>query len=337
MALGGWDKEMPRKDKGRGKEEYSRMELSLHHLPGFGPFHLDFEREVLYRDGKEVKLRPIAFAVLRCLYEHRNEGVLHKELEEYAWGPKTLVADKNRTQTVKEVKDALKEYGTLIKTRHKRGYVLRVEEPPPFKRAPQRLPDTLRQRIGKLSLRSDIERAVRRVLTADNYPTMMTLAAEVVVNPIWRLIPAATRAALATAYSPFGDVPPRIMHLDIFLLRANDKMGRPRLLNYFSGKPITGWQSFMLLFRHRRPGENESMRQRENAKDIAEFLGLSVNAVHAAKLGNQFAVSVKPDPGYSELVTYVFEFCSVQFKVAPGWMRSIDCTLTLDTSTRRFR
>jgi hypothetical protein len=208
---------------------------------------------------------------------------------------------------------------------------------PLAKKATQRLPDNLRKRIGDLSVRPEIERAVKQVLTANDYPTIMMLSRESVVNPIWRLIVAATRDELSKVYSPLGNLPPRIMHLDIFLIRANDTMGRPRLLNYFSGKPITGWQAFMLPFRHRRPGESESTRQRENAKDIAEFLGFRAETVQVSKRGNQFVVSVKPDPGYSELVAYIFEFCSVRFKVAPEWLRAVDCTLTLDKSVRRFR
>ena len=199
------------------------------------------------------------------------------------------------------------------------------------------LPEVLIQVIKKLVLREDIERAVRHVLTADNYPTVMKLSAEAVINPIWRLISSETRIELSEMFSPFGSLPPRIMHLDIFLLRANDKLGRPKVLTYYSGKPVTGWQAFMLLFRHRRPGEPEALRQSENAKDISEYLGLRLDSVHVSTLGEQFVVSVKPDPGYSELVAYVFEFCRVQLDVAPDWLRSTDCTLRLDQSIRRFR
>jgi hypothetical protein len=165
----------------------------------------------------------------------------------------------------------------------------------------------------------------------------MTLSSESVINPIWRLIPAEERIRLSTAFSPFGNVPPRIMHLDIFLLKANDNIGRPLLFNYYSGKPSSGWQAFMLPFRHRRPGENERARQRENAKDIANFLGLKVETIHVANLGKEFVVSVKPDPGYSELVVYIFEFCNVVLDAVPEWMLSVDCELTLDNSVRRFR
>jgi TIR domain len=55
---------------------------------------------------------------------------------------------------------------------------------PPTKKATQRLPKNLRHRIGDLSLRPEIEHVVKQVLTADNYPTIMMLSRESVVNPI---------------------------------------------------------------------------------------------------------------------------------------------------------
>lgn len=310
----------------------------LDNLPSFGPFHLDLENEVLYRDKKEeVELRPITFAVLRCLYNHRNKLISHRELTDCAWGRGTAVSEKNRTQTINELRAAFKDERERIETRHARGYIFHVEETPRPRKILQQLPDPLKLRINELLLKPKIKRALKQVLTAESYPTLMTLSLESVLNPIWRFIPPEKGGQLSKTFSPFGEFPPRIMHLDIFLLRANDKMGRPRLLNYFSGKPVTGWQAFMLPFRHRRPGEKEPTRQRENAKDIAEFLGLKTQDVLTEKLGDQFVVSVKPDPGYSELVTYIFEFCKVKFAVAPQWMRNVDCTLNLDTSVRKFR
>jgi hypothetical protein len=93
----------------------------------------------------------------------------------------------------------------------------------------------------------------------------------------------------------------------------------------------------MLPFRHRRPGENEDMRQSENAIDIASFFGIDPSTIEVKSLGHQFVVSVKPDPGYSELVLYIFEFCTVHMKSAPKWMVHIDCELKLHNSVRRFR
>jgi hypothetical protein len=171
----------------------------------------------------------------------------------------------------------------------------------------------------------------------DEYPTVMTLSTEPVINPIWRKIPKAKRARLSRSFSPFGDLPPRIMHLDIFLIRADDVQGRPRLFNYFSGKPHSGWQAFLLPFRHKRARESEAERHSASATDIASFLGIDSRTVHVNTLGEQFVVSIKPDPGYSELVAYIFEFCSVRFDDPPGWMSKVDCEIQLEQSVRRFR
>jgi hypothetical protein len=126
------------------------------------------------------------------------------------------------------------------------------------------------------------------------------------------------------------------MHLDIFLFKANDALGRPCLLHYFSGKPVTGWQAFMLPFRRRQPGESNTIRQEQNSIDIASFLGMSAKDVSVESLGEQFVVSVKPDPGYSELVVYIFEFCRVSMKTAPSWLLEMDPEMELRNSVRKF-
>lgn len=200
-----------------------------------------------------------------------------------------------------------------------------------------KLPEDLRRRIGELAIRPLITQAVERVFCMDEYPTVMTLSTEPVINPIWRKIPKAKRARLSRSFSPFGDLPPRIMHLDIFLIRADDVQGRPRLFNYFSGKPHSGWQAFLLPFRHKRARESEAERHSASATDIASFLGIDSRTVHVNTLGEQFVVSIKPDPGYSELVAYIFEFCSVRFDDPPGWMSKVDCEIQLEQSVRRFR
>lgn len=78
-------------------------------------------------------------------------------------------------------------------------------------------------------------------------------------------------------------------------------------------------------------------RQTAKAIDIASFLGLGAETVHATSLGTQFIVSVKPDPGYSELVACLFEFCAVRLDHPLHWMSAVDCEMTLERSTRRFR
>jgi hypothetical protein len=178
---------------------------------------------------------------------------------------------------------------------------------------------------------------VERVFTADDYPKIMSLSTELVVNPIWRQLPTTRRTSMARTFSPFGDLAPRIMHLDIFLIRADDNEGRPLLFTYFSGKPLSGWNAFLLPFRHRQRPGTEPERQDANAADIAAFLGTDRNNVHVRSLGEEFVVSIKPDPGYTELVAYIFEFCGVRFDTPPRWLRTIECEMRLERSVRRFR
>ena len=109
------------------------------------------------------------------------------------------------------------------------------------------------------------------------------------------------------------------------------------MFNYFSGKPRSGWQAFLLPFRHRGTGEREAERHSASEIDIAAFLGIDRRGVHVAALGDQFVVSVKPDPGYSELVAYIFEFCTVRLDDPPTWMSTVECGMQLDQSVRRFR
>jgi hypothetical protein len=199
------------------------------------------------------------------------------------------------------------------------------------------LPCDVEDRIDALLLARPVADAVRKVLTAESYPMMMTLSAVSVINPIWQKIPADDRQRLAAEFSPFGPFSPRIMDLDIFLLRADDAKGNPFLLNYFSGKPKSGWQAYMLPFRRKSPGETEEVRQAENAKDIASFLLIDPSDVSTKSLGDQFVVSVKPDPGYSELVLYIFKFCVVTMRTTPEWLAHETPELTIMESVRRFK
>lgn len=199
------------------------------------------------------------------------------------------------------------------------------------------LPTTVESRIDALLLTRPVADAVREVLTAESYPIMMRLSSESVRNPIWEKIPAKDRRRLAAEFSPFGSFPPRIMALDIFLLRANDARGNPYLWHYFSGKPKSGWQAYMLPFREKSPGESEDVRQWENAKDIAGFLLMDPSDISTKSTGEQFVVSVKPDPGYSELVLYIFKFCTVTMRTAPKWLACETPELTIKESVRRFK
>jgi DNA-binding winged helix-turn-helix (wHTH) protein len=329
-----------------------------------GGLYIDIESGSLSMNDQLLGLGPQLESVLKFLYQRMSENPIAYTATEVvrkgAW-PNTSVEPASVHQAVRAIRrrigDADLKKIIWIENKPYKGYRLICKHPDaltsssgfPPEALPQanvdralsdgvgRLPAALRTRIDDLKVSPAITLALVRVLTSDNYPAVMTLSNDPVINPIWGFISPTDRSRLSSTFSPFGALPPRIMHLDIFLLKSNDKSGRPYLLNYFSGKPVSGWQAFMLPFRHRKPGEDEDLRQRENAKDIASFIEVDPKIVKVESLGGQFVVSVKPDPGYSELVVYIFEFCSVRMDSAPRWMRHIDCELKLQNYVRRFR
>jgi len=195
----------------------------------------------------------------------------------------------------------------------------------------------LYHRILSLQVKKQIKEELIRVLSHEDYPLLMSLSGEIVANPIWDKVAEETKTKLVTEYHPSSDTSPRIMMLDIFLIRANDNKQHPRLLTYFSNKPKSGWQAYLFPFRHRPITEDIKHRHSISAEDVGLFLGVSKSSVTVSSLGSQYAISVKPDPGYSEMVTYVFQFCSVQLLSPPAWLSTVKCDYVLDKNTRRFR
>jgi DNA-binding winged helix-turn-helix (wHTH) protein/TolB-like protein len=89
----------------------------------FGPFTLDLLRCELLRDGHAVALRPKAFDLLACLTSRPGEVLTKDQLIAAVW-PGLVVTDDSLTQCVHELRSALGETGSLLKTVPRRGYRL---------------------------------------------------------------------------------------------------------------------------------------------------------------------------------------------------------------------
>ena len=87
----------------------------------FAPFELDVAGGRLLRDGREVKLRPKAFDLLRVLVEQHGRLVAKDELIAAAWHAR-FVSDDSLSQALADVRRALGDHGALIATVPKRGY-----------------------------------------------------------------------------------------------------------------------------------------------------------------------------------------------------------------------
>jgi DNA-binding winged helix-turn-helix (wHTH) protein/tetratricopeptide (TPR) repeat protein len=90
----------------------------------FGPFRLDLTNESLWRERKQIRLHPKAFALLRYLAEHAGQTVSKETLLQAVW-PNVYVTDAVLSVYIAEVRKALGDEpkeAKFIDTMHRRGY-----------------------------------------------------------------------------------------------------------------------------------------------------------------------------------------------------------------------
>lgn len=90
----------------------------------FASFALDNSNECLWRDGKQIRIAPKPFAVLRYLVENSGRLVTHDELLDVLW-PETYVQPQVLRTYILELRKVLgdnAEQSTFIQTQPKRGY-----------------------------------------------------------------------------------------------------------------------------------------------------------------------------------------------------------------------
>jgi TolB-like protein len=89
----------------------------------FGPFRLDAEAEILFRDAQPIVLGQRAVALLRLLLEHAGDPVSKDALFEAAW-PGIVIEDSNLTVQMSALRRAFSEAGGTdwIETLPRRGY-----------------------------------------------------------------------------------------------------------------------------------------------------------------------------------------------------------------------
>jgi DNA-binding winged helix-turn-helix (wHTH) protein len=111
----------------------------------FEPFLLDAINERLSRDGKEIRLTPKAFSVLRYLAEHSDKLITKEVLLKTLW-PNISVTDAVLTVCIGEIRKALGDGSNkpkFIETVHRRGYRFLA----PVRNGPQNSVATTKQDI----------------------------------------------------------------------------------------------------------------------------------------------------------------------------------------------
>lgn len=180
-----------------------------------------------------------------------------------------------------------------------------------------RVSQKLLDAISKLHTTDNIKNCVKEVLSHPEYPLFMSVAGNLVRNPIWDSIPDRQREKMLQTHQLTSTSPPALMHLDMLLIRQNDSRRCGELLTYFS----KDWKTHLLRFRQWLPEDKPELRLEMNAKKMAKHCADAADLVEVIPLPDKFAISVKPHPMYGDLFIYVFEFCSVVFKTNPDFFR----------------
>jgi DNA-binding winged helix-turn-helix (wHTH) protein len=93
----------------------------------FNPYVLDLESRQLLRGDEFVHLSPKAFELLSILVSNRPKALSKTDLQERLW-PGTFVVEKNLSNVVGEIRDALNDDPSnprFIRTLHRFGYAFR--------------------------------------------------------------------------------------------------------------------------------------------------------------------------------------------------------------------
>jgi eukaryotic-like serine/threonine-protein kinase len=84
------------------------LDESRRELYEFGPFRVDADMEVLFRDGQPVPLTPKAFQILLVLVRRGNDVATKDEIMKTVW-PDTFVEETNLTRNIFSIRRALGE------------------------------------------------------------------------------------------------------------------------------------------------------------------------------------------------------------------------------------
>lgn len=182
---------------------------------------------------------------------------------------------------------------------------------------PKQFSPALLDSISKLHITEHIRESILQVLSHPDYPRWMSVGGKLMRNPIWAPISNKHMEAMKMSHELNGPSPPTIMHLDMMLIRRNNKKsGRGELLTYFS----SAWNTHLIRFRQWLPEDDPKQRFVMNNKKMAKHCDGVTGSVSVKRLPEKFAVSVKPHAEYGDLIIYIFEFCSVVFKSEPSFI-----------------
>lgn len=178
------------------------------------------------------------------------------------------------------------------------------------------LAKNLTDNISRLKCPSEVRESVINVLSQPDFPRWMSVSNTLVQNPVWGKVPPLELQKIVKKYKLDSPTAPKIMHLDMLLIRRNDIDGRGQLFTYFS----EDWKAPLIPFRQWGVQDNAEERHVLNARIVARRWGVPENCIRVNPEPGMFAVSAKLHAKHQDLIVYIFEFCSVVFKTESDFL-----------------
>lgn len=174
---------------------------------------------------------------------------------------------------------------------------------------------------------------------SSRFPRAMSVSGEILDNPIYEKMPAESIEHLRRNYQQSSSLNFRLMPEDLYLVKAADDEGQPRLLQYFSGARSSGWQTW--LFPHGFQIQEPDLERRLelDARDFETLIGVGERETEIRYIRTlDYLVSFKPDFGYKDtLVAYCFMFCSVQICANHEHLRKVRFDIAKGSQSRSFK
>ncbi len=186
--------------------------------------------------------------------------------------------------------------------------------------------------------RIDHENAIRTLFRRPDFPCMMSTNGLIVKNPIYKNLERSVIEKIRSDYGPNGIKNFKIMPMDLFLIKGLDENNQPMLLCYWSGKPKSGWKSYLVMFRDSNKEMNIAERIENHEKDIETFIHRMQKTVTVKKRPDtNYLVSFKIDQGYKDLVAYIFTFCDVTISGDNSYLAKREFQFNEGTYARKFK
>ncbi|HEY8094834.1 MAG TPA: hypothetical protein VIE65_01895 [Methylobacter sp.] len=174
---------------------------------------------------------------------------------------------------------------------------------------------------------------------SSRFPCAMSVSGEILENPIYEKMPSESIEELTTNYQLSNNPNFRLMPEDLYLVKADDGAGQPRLLQYFSGARSSGWQTWLFPHGFQIQEPDLDRRLELDARDFETLIGIGERKAEIDYIQTlDYLVSFKPDFGYRDtLVAYCFMFCSVRINSSYEHLQKVRFDIAKGDQSRSFK